>query len=179
MHLTYPKLYISLRRNFQNGKKYLWLPDWIDRRTPRLQALAVQAGFEMPEVCLGSDPKDQHPQLTVQGKDLTGSALLFTTSVLPKVKQKSECAVDGREAQHLRVLSVCTHKKNVCKMLIKYTSRLTKVFQISQATHIRMSPESLTTSKTSVAVLYALRIYIWNSFNAFYYSYFVQKWLQY
>lgn len=47
MHLAYPKLYISLRRNFQNGKQYFWLPDWIDRRTPRLQALAVQAGFEM------------------------------------------------------------------------------------------------------------------------------------
>lgn len=47
MHLTYPKLCISLRRNFQNGKQYLWLPDWTDRQNPRLEALAVKAGFEM------------------------------------------------------------------------------------------------------------------------------------
>lgn len=67
------------------------------------------------EVCLGSDPKAQHPQLTAQGKDMTGTALLFTTSLLPKVKQKSESAADGCEAQHLRILSVCTHKKMSAK----------------------------------------------------------------
>lgn len=55
----------------------------------------------------------------------------------------------------------CLHtQKNVCKMLIKYTSWITKVFKIAQATY--MSPESLITSKTNLAVLYVFKIYVWN-----------------
>lgn len=80
-----------------------------------------QQDLKCLEVCLGSHPKDQHPQLWLQKKDLTVGLLLFKMSLLSKVKQKSEHTADGSGALRLYLLKSpqCLQTRKVFKMLVK------------------------------------------------------------
>lgn len=182
MHLTYPKLHISLRNTRPwNRKQYLWPLNWTDGWALRLEVPAAETGVEMigshhlfPESTPWvSSQRSASPLLSVK-KRCSGWRFAPAHNVSPAQSETEERTGSRRKwgpilafINYLRVLNVCT-EKNVFKLVIKIHLRANQ--------GLRDIPSKASKNESRVinhfwnnryVFICIFIIYMWSKFNLF------------